>query len=169
MIASAMANTACMALVAGLSSQSGNGMAMHAAVVFVFLFHFCMSAGFGGVPFLYASEIAPLSQRATINGIGSGLFWAFGVMIAEITPIAFNALGWGYFVIFAALNAVMVPVIYFFFPETAGLSLEEIDTIFTKSTGFLESVHVAKRLTRKDARMQTRASSSSPEMGMTEI
>jgi hypothetical protein len=164
MIASAMANTACMVLVAGLSSQSENTMAMHAAVVFIFLFHFCMTAGFGGVPFLYASEIAPLSLRTTINGIGSGLFWAVGVLIAEITPIAFNALGWGYFVIFAGLNAAMIPVIYFFFPETAGHSLEEIDEIFIKSKGFLESVHVAKRLPRKDARSQTNVASNNPEM-----
>jgi hypothetical protein len=36
--------------------------------------------GFGGVPFLYSSEVAPLSLRTTINGIGSSIYWALSVL-----------------------------------------------------------------------------------------
>ncbi|KAJ5571477.1 Major facilitator superfamily domain general substrate transporter [Penicillium sp. DV-2018c] len=149
LLSSAMANTIFMALVAALSSQSTNKVAMHAAVVSMFLFHFSMIIGFGGLPFLYASEIAPLSLRTTINGISSGVWWALSVLIAEVTPIAFNAIGWNYFVIFACLNAAMLPIVYLFFPETAGLSLEDIDEVFILSTGWLDPVRVAKRLPNK--------------------
>jgi MFS family permease len=149
MLSSAMANTVFMVLVAALSSQSTNKIAMHAAVVFMFLFHFSMVAGFGGIPFLYASEVAPLSLRTTINGISSAIWWALSVLIAEVTPIAFDAIGWNYFVVFACLNAAMLPVIYLFFPETAGLSLEDIDEVFILSTGWLDPVRVAKRLPNK--------------------
>ena len=34
------------------------------------------------------------------------------------------------YVIFAAFNAIIVPVVYFFFPETAGRSLEDMDVVF---------------------------------------
>lgn len=31
---------------------------------------------------------------------------------------------------FAALNAFLIPVVYLFFPETAGRSLEDMDVVF---------------------------------------
>ncbi|KAJ5617185.1 hypothetical protein N7537_002299 [Penicillium hordei] len=148
-LSSATANTIAMFLVAALSSRSTNTTAMHAAVVFIFIFHVSMIVGFGGIPFLYASEVAPLSLRTTINGIGSSLYWALSVLVAEVTPIAFNAIGWKYFLIFACLNFAMIPVIYLFYPETAGRSLEDIDEIFIMSTGWLDAVRVANQLPRK--------------------
>ncbi|CAI7607299.1 unnamed protein product [Penicillium crustosum] len=148
-LSSGVANTIAMLLVAALSSQSTNTMAMHAAVVFIFIFHLSMIVGFGGIPFLYASEVSPLSLRTTINGIGSSLYWALSVLVAEVTPIAFNAIGWKYFLIFACLNFAMIPVIYLFYPETAGLSLEDIDEVFIMSTGWLDAVRVAKQLPQK--------------------
>lgn len=139
----------CMALIAGLSSQPENKLAMHGAIFFTFLFHFSHALGFGGIPFLYATEIAPLNMRTAINSISVGIFWAFNVLIAEITPIAFTALGWRYFVIFAGLTAFMIPFIYYFMPETAGRSLEEVDQIFTKSKSMLDAVSLARRLPRR--------------------
>jgi hypothetical protein len=51
-------------------------------------------------------------------------------MIVQITPIAITNIGWRTYIIFAALNASFVPIIYFFFPETKGLELEDMDRIF---------------------------------------
>lgn len=151
MLAGAAGNAICMALVAGLGSQPTNKIAMHVAVVFIFLYHFTFIVGFGGVSFLYVGEIAPLKMRATINGISVGTFWALNILIAEITPIAFNAIAWRFFIIFAGLNAVMVVLVYFLIPETAGRSLEEVDQIFVSSTSIWDSVWVAKRLPRSSS------------------
>lgn len=148
MLAGAAGNAICLALVAGLGSQPTNKVAMHIAVVFIFLYHFTFIIGFGGVSFLYVGEIAPLKMRATINGISVGTFWALNVLIAEITPIAFNAISWRLFIIFAGLNAVMVVLVYFLIPETAGRSLEEVDQIFVSSNSIWDSVWVARRLPR---------------------
>ncbi|GLI81307.1 hypothetical protein PoHVEF18_009683 [Penicillium ochrochloron] len=148
MLAGAAGNAICMALVAGLGSQPTNKIAMHVAVVFIFLYHFTFIIGFGGVSFLYVGEIAPVKMRATINGISVGTFWALNILIAEITPIAFNAIAWRFFIIFAGLNAVMAVLVYFLIPETAGRSLEEVDQIFVSSTSIWDSVWVAKRLPR---------------------
>jgi hypothetical protein len=41
-------------------------------------------------------------------------------------------------------NAFIFPVVYFFYPETAYRSLEEIDTIFRKTKGWFDVVSVAK-------------------------
>lgn len=67
-------------------------------------------------------------------------------MIVQITPSAIANIGWRVFIIFAVLNALWIPLIYVFFPETKvnyiltsqalahgssqGLELEDIDHIF---------------------------------------
>jgi hypothetical protein len=55
-----------------------------------------------------------------------------------VTPIMISNISWGTYLFFACINACFLPVIYLFYPETAGRSLEEIDLIFAK--GFSENI-----------------------------
>jgi hypothetical protein len=146
MMGSAIGNAICLACIAGLGSQTDNIKACHAAVFFLFLFHFSYIIGYGGIPYLYATEVAPLHLRATINSVSISVGGAFSILIAHITPLAFNKMGQKYFFVFAALNTVMVPMIYFLFPETSGRTLEEIDDIFTLSDSVLDTVRVSRTL-----------------------
>ncbi|KAJ5580199.1 uncharacterized protein N7459_006184 [Penicillium hispanicum] len=146
MLVSLLGNTICLALVASLGSQAHNSMAQIGAVVFLFLYHFSYTLGFGGIPYLYATEIAPLHLRSTINSVSISISWAFSILLANVTPIAFNSIGQKYFIVFASCNAAMIPTVYFFLPETSGRSLEEIDEIFTLSENALDAVPVARRL-----------------------
>lgn len=50
----------------------------------------------------------------------------------QITPPAIANIGWRVFVIFAIFNALWIPIVYAFFPETKGLELEDVDHIFEK-------------------------------------
>jgi hypothetical protein len=52
-------------------------------------------------------------------------------IIVQITPAAINNIGWRTYIIFAVLNALWVPIIYLFFPETKGLELEDVDRLFS--------------------------------------
>ena len=52
-----------------------------------------------------------------------------------ITPVSFTNIKYNTYTVFAVINAVMVPSVYFFFPETAYRSLEEMDIIFQKVKG----------------------------------
>lgn len=149
MMLSATGNAICLALVASLGSQASNLSSAHAAIFFIFLFHFSYIIGFGGIPYLYATEIAPLHLRTTINSFSISISWAFSILIANVTPIAFNSMGQKYFFVFAAFNATIVPCVYYLFPETSGRELEEIDEIFTVSTNALDVVKRAKDLPRR--------------------
>lgn len=60
-----------------------------------------------------------------------------------ITPVCFSNIGYQTYIIFAVINACMVPSVYFFFPETAYRSLEEMDEIFHKTTGAFDLVKIA--------------------------
>jgi len=53
-------------------------------------------------------------------------------VIVQITPIALTNIGYKTYIIFAVLNSLWVPIIYFFFPETKGLELEDVDRLFAK-------------------------------------
>ena len=54
-------------------------------------------------------------------------------MVVQITPPAIANIGWRTYIIFAVFNACWVPCIYFFFPETRGLELEDVDRLFSKT------------------------------------
>ena len=69
-----------------------------------------------------------------------------------ITPVAFESIDNHTYTIFAVINAIMVPSVYFFYPETAYRSLEEMDTIFHKVSGasaWTNVVSVARDLPRR--------------------
>lgn len=53
-----------------------------------------------------------------------------------ITPVAFDSIDYHTYTIFAVINALIVPSVYFCFPETAYRSLEEMDLIFQKVSGW---------------------------------
>lgn len=72
-----------------------------------------------------------------------------------ITPVLISSIGWGTYLFFAALNALFFPIIYFFYPETAGRSLEEIDLIFAKG--------------HEEKMSYVRAAKELPHMGVEEI
>lgn len=50
--------------------------------------------------------------------------------MTEIVPEAITNIGWQVYIIFACFNLAFVPFVYFFLPETAGLTLESIDLCF---------------------------------------
>lgn len=86
----------------------------------------------------------PLKIRAPANGLSTSANWAFNFMVVMITPVCFSSIGYKTYIIFAVINAVIYPIVYFFYPETAYRSLEEIDTIFRKTKGWFSVVSVAK-------------------------
>jgi hypothetical protein len=67
-------------------------------------------------------------------------------MVVMVTPVAFASIGYKTYVVFAVINACMVPCVYFFFPETAYRSLEEMDEIFHKTTGVFDVVGIAHNM-----------------------
>ncbi|KAL8652448.1 MAG: hypothetical protein Q9210_002675 [Variospora velana] len=51
-------------------------------------------------------------------------------MVVEITPIGIQTLHWRFYIIWTVFNAAFVPIVYLFYPETAGRTLEDIDRFF---------------------------------------
>jgi hypothetical protein len=120
MLFSAASMSVCFAFEAGLVAHPNNKAGLKVAVFFIYLFQVVYTVGFLGLPFLYASEIAPAKERAAICGLSTATSWLFNFLVAEITPVAFTSIGWRYFIVYCVLNASWIPIIYFLFPETQG-------------------------------------------------
>ena len=113
----------------------------------LFLYIASFGASWLPLPWLYPAEINPIRTRVKANAFSTCTNWAFNFLIVFVTPIMISNIHWGTYLFFAAVNACFIPAIYFFYPETAGRSLEEIDIIFAK--GYVEKmsyVRAAKEL-----------------------
>lgn len=88
-------------------------------------------------------------------------------MVVMVTGPSFQNIDWGTYIgtptsffdltkqcllissaVFAALNALIIPVVYFFFPETSGRSLEDMDVVF--ALAYKEGVSPVKVSLRDD-------------------
>lgn len=70
-------------------------------------------------------------------------------MVVMVTPPAFANIGYKTYIVFAIINTFMIPCVYFFYPETAYRSLEEMDEIFHHTTSAFDVVKVAKEMPRR--------------------
>jgi sugar porter (SP) family MFS transporter len=74
----------------------------------------------------YYMEISPYNLRAKTSVLkqfgdaGANLFSGF------VNPIALDAISWKYYIVWCCMLVSNFMVIYFFYPETKGLSLEEV-------------------------------------------
>ncbi|KAI1858051.1 uncharacterized protein JN550_012873 [Neoarthrinium moseri] len=135
MLFGAVGQAATMAVLAGVNSAPDNSACQVAAIVFLFVFNTFFAVGWLGMTWLYPAEIVPLRIRAPANALSTSSNWIFNFLVVMITPVAFNSIKNHTYTIFAVINAFMVPCVYFFYPETAYRSLEEMDTIFHKAPG----------------------------------
>ncbi|KAK3173793.1 hypothetical protein OEA41_007125 [Lepraria neglecta] len=95
---------------------------------------FLYTATFGATwlttPWLYPTEIFPLNVRAK-GGAWSVVGWSIGNgIITMITPFLFQAISYGTLLLLFGLNIFCLPFVILMYPETAGRSLEQMDTFF---------------------------------------
>ncbi|KAJ0135775.1 hypothetical protein HZ326_21208 [Fusarium oxysporum f. sp. albedinis] len=158
MMFAAAGQAVCMAVLAGTVStgQPGPGIV---AIVMLFLFNFFFAVGLLAIPWLRKSrqlkslhyhkaddrlvpaEYAPLAIRTRAAALATASNWIFTFLVVEITPVSIKSIGWKTYVYFCIFNAFFVPLIYFFYPETRLLSLEQIDKLFTGSKVLLHWDH----------------------------
>ena len=70
-------------------------------------------------------------------------------MVVQVTPPGIANLNWNFWIVWAVICAAFVPITYFFYPETANRSLEDIDRFFETHPGiFIHRNKIATQLSR---------------------
>jgi hypothetical protein len=104
-----------------------------ASIAFFFLYYVFFGIGWQGVPWLYPTEINSLSMRTKGAALGTATNWIINFLVVEITPSGIDTLGWRFYIIWTVFNASFVPIVYLFYPETAGRTLEDVDRFFREN------------------------------------
>lgn len=66
------------------------------------------------------------------------------VVFTEVAPTAFNKIGWKYYLVFIFLPLAAVGFLIKFFPETKGLTLEEVGAKFGDEVA-LDLTHLTEK------------------------
>ncbi|CAL5867582.1 uncharacterized protein PFLUO_LOCUS1801 [Penicillium psychrofluorescens] len=127
----AMCVEATLAHYVDFSSPSANQDALRGAIAMFFVFSLFYTA-LGMISWIYPSEIFPTAIRARGSSVATATNWSLNLIFAQCSPIALTSLGSEYFYCFVAFNWTAAVLVWAFYPETAGCSLEEVEEVFRK-------------------------------------
>lgn len=81
---------------------------------------------------IYPAEILPLKIRAKGAALAAAADFLGNFLVVEITPPALANIGYKTYIIFAVFNIINAVIVWCFYPETAGQTLESVDQMFAK-------------------------------------
>lgn len=115
-----------------LNTDSQAGSAAQIAMIFVF--YGAYSLVWTPLAYLYPLEVLSFSLRA--NGMASynGMCYTAAFFNTFAIPYAMEWSSWGFYLISAGWCLVEVAIMWYYFPETKGMTLEEIDVVFDGHT-----------------------------------
>ncbi|KAF2488787.1 sugar transporter STL1 [Lophium mytilinum] len=153
MMVSAAACSTCWIIIAialGISAHGGNSYKLGiVAVSFFFVFFASFGMGVLGVPWLYPTEINALEMRTKGASLAMATNWIMNYAVVQVTLPGIDNLGYKFWIIWAVICAAFVPTTYFFYPETANRTLEDIDRFFESGPGlFVHRNKIAVQLAR---------------------
>lgn len=99
-------------------------------VIFVMIYNAAFGYSWGPIPWLYPPEILPLSIRSKGASLSTASNWAFNWLVGEMTPILQEWIQWRLYLLHAFFCVVSFVVVYFVYPETCGVRLEDMDSLF---------------------------------------
>jgi hypothetical protein len=106
------------------------------ALVCIYLFAIFFQFGWSGACWILAAEIPTLRLRAASMSMAVAAQWLFQFVISRAVPPMLANVGkggYGTYIIFFCFSGAMFVFVWFFVPETKGLSLEQMDALFGTS------------------------------------
>ncbi|PHH86645.1 hypothetical protein CDD83_9942 [Cordyceps sp. RAO-2017] len=99
-------------------------------VLFVMIYNAAFGYSWGPVPWLYPPEILPLSIRSKGASLSTATNWAANWLVGEMTPILQEWIKWRLYLVHAFFCVASFIIVYFIYPETCGVRLEDMDSLF---------------------------------------
>ncbi len=94
----------------------------------------------GPTPWLLGAEIFPLRARAKGMALSTVSNWTSNFIIAFISPPLFDAISGGYYFVLLGFCVISGIVVFFMYPETAHVTLEQLSQVFGDASADPERV-----------------------------
>ncbi|PLW21149.1 hypothetical protein PCANC_05471 [Puccinia coronata f. sp. avenae] len=101
-----------------------------AVVGCVLIYNAFFGYSWGPIPWLYPPEIMPLPFRVKGVSISTATNWFFNYLVGEATPVLQDAIRWRLYPMHACFCVMSFILVYFAYPETCGIPLEDMDELF---------------------------------------
>ncbi|KAJ5819013.1 hypothetical protein N7474_004604 [Penicillium riverlandense] len=110
-----------------------NQTASNATIAFVYIYVMTFALTWACVAWVYPPELFTTGSRSRGTSMTSATNWFVNFWFALYIPTAMEKISWKLYMVFMTLCFAMAICVFFFYPETAGKSLEEIDFLFAKN------------------------------------
>ena len=115
---------------AGYVHEPNNKAMSSASIAFIYIFGCVFAFAFTSMQPIYPGEVCDNVQRAKAMGVFQLTAGTAGFVNTFVAPIALKKIGYWFYVFFVFWDVFEFVVIYFFFVETKGRTLEELDEVF---------------------------------------
>ncbi|TVY16997.1 High-affinity glucose transporter [Lachnellula arida] len=102
----------------------------NALVALYFIFGAFFTSTVECTSYVYGSEIWPTHLRSEGSTLAYASFFGNAIAYSAPVSVALKTIGWEFYMILVSVTVVSAIGIFFYFPETMGLSLEEINHTF---------------------------------------
>ncbi|KAH8817380.1 general substrate transporter [Xylogone sp. PMI_703] len=106
--------------------------ASNATIAFVYIYVMVFGLTWACVAWVYPPEIFSMNMRGRATSMTTATNWFVNFWFALYIPTAMNKISWKLYMVFMALCYLMAIVVYLYYPESAGKTLEEMDYLFMK-------------------------------------
>ncbi|BGP03840.1 putative Sugar transporter STL1 (putative) [Rhodotorula toruloides] len=102
----------------------------NAVVGCVIIYNAAFGFSWGPIPWLYPAEILPNAFRVKGVSLSTAANWLSNYVVGEATPILQETIEWRLYPMHAGFCVFSFILVYFAYPETMGVPLEEMDELF---------------------------------------
>lgn len=96
----------------------------------VIIYNALFGYSWGPVPWLLPPEILPLTIRSKGASLSTATNWFCNFIVGEMTPVLQDTIHWRLYLIHGTSCVISFLCVYFVYPETKGLTLEDMDSVF---------------------------------------
>ncbi|QLQ80708.1 hypothetical protein HG537_0E00610 [Torulaspora globosa] len=108
-------------------SSKGAGNTM---IVFACFYIFCFATTWAPIAYVIVSESFPLRIKSKAMAIANASNWIWGFLISFFTPFITSSINFYYGYVFMGCMVFAYFYVFFFVPETKGLTLEEVNIMY---------------------------------------
>lgn len=113
----------------GMDQPSSKG-AGNCMICFTMFYIFCYALTWAPIAWVVTAEVFPLRVKSKCMALASASNWLWGFLISFFTPFITGAINFYYGYVFVGCLCFAFFYVFFFIPESKGLTLEEINEMW---------------------------------------